>query len=71
VLHSAEIMAAQVSACFNATAPETADQLEHKKTHKLLADIITQAAFTAAFRINLTRLEATFGCGPSRIHAAQ
>ncbi len=74
VLHSAEIMAAQVSACFNATAPETADKLEHKKTHKLLADIITQAAFvtcTAAFRINLTRLEATFGCGPSRIHAAQ
>lgn len=59
-----------MSACFNATEQQTAEELEQKRTQQLLADIITQAAFTTAFRINLTRLEATFGCVPSRIHAA-
>ena len=60
-----------MSACFNALEPETtAKQLEHQKTQKLLGYIITQSAFTTAFRINLTRLEAAFGCVPSRIHAA-
>jgi hypothetical protein len=64
-------MGGQVSACFNALEPETtAKQLEHQKTQKLLGYIITQSAFTTAFRINLTRLEAAFGCVPSRIHAA-